>query len=356
MSDHGILYRRLLLVFILTLVVLMSLDAKAKDRAGRDFYHADSDGNGELSRDEWKRRGNFERLDADRDGLISLKELRAMYKGHNARGYTWPPDGVRIPKVEIDPSILINRLAPEDIRKEALCGLTWKVRGCTIGDQVPRGMSATGTGPRFPEGLVCPGIDDYWAMDYTHKRGFKLFHGGIDLPVPWGTPMRAVADGSVVAIFEAGMSKRGIEVVLRHTPDQTGHPMWTYSLYGHMDQMPKLVVGQKVGKGQILGPTGNSGISGRGGGQSRNRRPAIHFATLYSDNPNYTIINNIVVPKDGYWLDPIAFYRQQAPYDTASVKALPEARKYVDIPVMLEDGSIRPPATKIIWPYACRKG
>jgi hypothetical protein len=120
----------------------------------------------------------------------------------------------------------------------------------------------------IPDNVDCYGSDDYWAMDYSHKRNRKMYHGGIDLPAPWGTPMRAVAAGSVVAMYTADKSKRGNEVYLRHAPDQTGLPMWTYSAYGHL-------------------------------------------AFFYSQSPKYTEANDTIVPVDGFWLDPMAFYRQK---------------------------------------------
>jgi murein DD-endopeptidase MepM/ murein hydrolase activator NlpD len=63
----------------------------------------------------------------------------------------------------------------------------------------------------------------------------------------------------VIAVFDADMSKRGIEIVLRHSPEEAGLPFWTYSAYGHLDKKPEMKIGQRVKKGQVLGPTGNSG-------------------------------------------------------------------------------------------------
>jgi murein DD-endopeptidase MepM/ murein hydrolase activator NlpD len=168
--------------------------------------------------------------------------------------------------------------------------------------------------------------------------------------------MHAVAAGSVIATYQSDQSKRGNEVVLRHSPEQTGLPMWTYSAYGHLDALPDLQIGQKVAMGEIIGPTGNSGISAmgtKGSGQSKNRRPAIHLAMFYSTIAKYSESNATIVPKNGYWLDPMAFYRQKEPFDSKSVKALAESEKSVLIPVLLEDGTTIPHNTKIIWPYTC---
>ena len=43
---------------------------KGKDRVKRDFRHADQNGDGRLSHEEWMRRGNFELLDQNGDGYL----------------------------------------------------------------------------------------------------------------------------------------------------------------------------------------------------------------------------------------------------------------------------------------------
>ena len=75
------------------------------------------------------------------------------------------------------------------------------------------------------------------------------FHKGIDISAPYGTPIRATADGVVVA---AGMaSGYGREVIIDH-----GHGLKT--LYGHMSGF-NVLSGQNVFRGQIIGYVGHSG-------------------------------------------------------------------------------------------------
>lgn len=330
---------------------------KKKDRVARDFRAADTDDDGRLSKAEWQRRGNFERLDTNGDGVLSLQEVRAMYQGHDSRNYDWPPKGMKHPGTDIDPTIATDRVERDSLDKETLCGIG-RAPKCEVVHQKNRGLIATGTGPRFPEDAKCPGIDDFWAMDYASKRNKETYHGGIDIPVPWGTPMRAVAAGSVVAKYEAHQSKRGTEVVVRHSPDQTGLPFWTYSAYGHLDAMPDLKIGQRLKMGDIIGPTGNSGISAKGkqgSAQSTLRRPAIHLAMFYSKASTYSEANSTIIPVDGYWLDPMAFYRGKEPFRSQHVKALQESEKDIDIPIMFDGGATQPADTKMIWPYTCRR-
>ena len=44
--------------------------------------------------------------------------------------------------------------------------------------------------------------------------------------MPFNTPVLAMADGKVVGMFKNEMSRKGVEVVLRHTPEQTDLPFY----------------------------------------------------------------------------------------------------------------------------------
>jgi murein DD-endopeptidase MepM/ murein hydrolase activator NlpD len=80
-------------------------------------------------------------------------------------------------------------------------------------------------------------------------NGEGAFHAGIDIDAPYGTPVRAPADGEVA---EASMaSGYGREVVLNH-----GHDVST--VYGHLSAMA-VSPGQHVTRGQIIGYVGTSG-------------------------------------------------------------------------------------------------
>jgi murein DD-endopeptidase MepM/ murein hydrolase activator NlpD len=80
-------------------------------------------------------------------------------------------------------------------------------------------------------------------------NGEGAFHSGLDIDAPWGTPVRAAADGSVSdASMGAGY---GREVVLSH-----GHEVET--VYGHLSSVA-VVPGQHVARGQVIGYVGQSG-------------------------------------------------------------------------------------------------
>ena len=80
-------------------------------------------------------------------------------------------------------------------------------------------------------------------------NGEGAFHTGIDIDAPYGTPVRAAADGDVSdASMGAGY---GREVVLNH-----GHDVLT--VYGHLSAIA-VVAGQHVNRGQVIGYVGQSG-------------------------------------------------------------------------------------------------
>jgi murein DD-endopeptidase MepM/ murein hydrolase activator NlpD len=80
-------------------------------------------------------------------------------------------------------------------------------------------------------------------------NGEGAFHSGIDIDAPYGTPIRAAADGDVAqAGMEAGY---GREIVLNH-----GHDLKT--IYGHLSAIA-VIPGQHVTRGTIIGYVGQSG-------------------------------------------------------------------------------------------------
>jgi hypothetical protein len=216
--------------------------------------------------------------------------------------------------------------------------------------QEVRGVTETYLRPNFIDGGDCPEIDsEKWAIDYSHKRRRPALHKGIDIPQTRRTPVRAIADGVVVGKFLNEFNRKGIEIMLRHAPEQTGLPFWTYSQYTHLQEMPPLSIGTEVKMGDEVGKTANTGRMGR-----RIRRDALHFAVLYSKHPEWSNDGVVVTPKDGYFMDPNAFYRLDPPYDSLSLAKLPSNQKQVPVPYMKADGTLVPPNTKRIWPYVCK--
>ena len=82
-------------------------------------------------------------------------------------------------------------------------------------------------------------------------NGEGAFHAGIDIGVPYGTPVRATADGVITkAGFGTGY---GREIAIDH-----GHDIGT--VYGHLSAIA-VTEGEHVARGQVIGYVGSSGRS-----------------------------------------------------------------------------------------------
>lgn len=326
-------------VFMINVVFAASVDAQmTPERLLKKF---DDNGDGNLTAKEFVgKKRPFEFFDLDGDGIATRAEIEAAMSGKSATQNSGKmPDG----------QVLLGA-----IDAKTQCGIG-RSRECDIDLAKELGLRPTGLEPIFPDGLDCREIDEEWAISYTAKRNREQYHGGIDMPAPYGTPMLAAANGTVVMKTGEEKSYRGIELIIRHSPEDTGLPFWVYTQYAHFDKFPTVNVGDRVRMGQDLGPTGNSGYQQARKAVKKPRRPAIHFAVWFSESPDYAIDFNKLIPVNGRWMDPNALYRLSPPYDTDALIALPDNEKNVAIPVMVEGGEIIPADTKVIWPYACSK-
>ncbi len=111
-----------------------------------------------------------------------------------------------------------------------------------------------GPAPRRHLGFVWP-VQGAISSPYGYRvhplTKKKHFHGGIDIAVPLGTPVRAAQAGKVLRAGSAGSF--GLAVVLDH-----GNEITTW--YGHNS---KLVVraGESVQRGQIIAYSGRTGVA-----------------------------------------------------------------------------------------------
>lgn len=98
----------------------------------------------------------------------------------------------------------------------------------------------------------------------------RIFHTGIDYAVPLGTPIKAANSGKV--IYSGWYGGYGKVVIIDHG-SCTGSP--TTTLYAHMSKQ-KVVVGQKVARGQTIGLVGTTGYS---------TGPHLHFEVRIKGKP-----------------------------------------------------------------------
>lgn len=94
--------------------------------------------------------------------------------------------------------------------------------------------------------------------------GRLVYHRGIDIAVPVGTPVRAVRPGVVSVAGNHGAY--GIAVILRHDDGSR-------TLYGH-NSLARVQVGETVEAGTVIALSGNSG---------RSTGPHVHFEELTND-------------------------------------------------------------------------
>ena len=86
--------------------------------------------------------------------------------------------------------------------------------------------------------------------------GASSNHSGIDVGVPVGTPVKAMADGTVVAA-NGGMRGYGNGVFIDHGMINGKHVV---SEYGHLSSFD-VKVGDKIKQGQVIAKSGNTGTS-----------------------------------------------------------------------------------------------
>ena len=87
-------------------------------------------------------------------------------------------------------------------------------------------------------------------------NGASSGHSGIDIGVPVGTPVKSIADGTIVAA-NGGMRGYGNGVFVNHGIINGKHVV---SEYGHLSEF-YVKVGDKVNAGQVIAKSGNTGIS-----------------------------------------------------------------------------------------------
>ena len=99
--------------------------------------------------------------------------------------------------------------------------------------------------------LACGTVTSGYGLRIAPIRGGIEFHDGVDLSAPEGTPIAAIADGTVV---ETGYgSGYGNYIVLQHKCN-------VKSLYAHCSAV-FAEKGDKVERGEIIAAVGSTGLS-----------------------------------------------------------------------------------------------
>lgn len=216
-------------------------------------------------------------------------------------------------------------------------------------------IAPSGLQPVYPEEAGCPEIASPYGSRTRYDGSFRPtlefggYHGGIDITLAEGTPLLALAAGTVVSKGEGGMLE-GIYLWLRHAPDDTGLAYWVYSKYQHLESIPELDVGAKVAMGQMVARSGKTGTVGKHYGMSG--YPHLHLTTCKSSSGDASVGPRGATQGLALF-DPLALYHEAVGKLRESTEPPLEA-KAVPIPYASTDGKVAPLGTRVVWPVACQ--
>lgn len=257
------------------------------------------------------------------------------------------------------PALLAASDSPDQLSNREIAARYFHPTRASLNGLRERGLEETGLVAVYPKDATCPRADSFFADtnrgdgSARNPRFNHGMHAGLDIPAPEGTPILAIADGTLVAKKEEtpdGIG--GIGIVIQHAPADTGYSVWTYTRYKHLKEMPTLEIGARVKMGQKIADTGTSGTAGRhygGGGHSH-----LHLDLFVSPDDKYFSGEVVFFPINGQMADPLALFRGE-PIETAVVRKLPADQKNVVIPYVTESGKVvNSGKARVIWPYACK--
>ncbi len=218
-------------------------------------------------------------------------------------------------------------------------------------------IAPSGLDPVFSAEARCPGIASPFGSRTRYdgslrpRWSFGGHHGGIDISLAEGTPLVALAAGTVVGKGEGGQLE-GIYVWLRHSPDDTGLAYWVYSKYQHLESPSELPVGATVTAGQVIARSGKTGTVG--GHYGASGYPHLHLTTRSSARGD-EMVGGRGETRGGNLVDPLVIYRDAGPRPQPS-GGRPPRETAVAIPYATPEGQVRPRGTRVVWPVPCPPG
>jgi len=204
--------------------------------------------------------------------------------------------------------------------------------------------------PKFYKNAACTTISSAYGSTTRHDGSrrpvfrYNGRHGGIDLSLEPGTPLLAIASGTLVH-KGSGKQMEVIYLWLLHTPEDTGFDKYVLTKYQHLARVPEIDVGQKVTTGQVIGYSGATGT--HGGHYGSKGYPHLHLSTKESMSGKFLIKNNTLVTK-AVLFDPLILYLHAAGTGKSSGKG------NVIVPYVDAKGTIHPETARMVWPVACR--
>lgn len=221
-------------------------------------------------------------------------------------------------------------------------------------------LPAPGLSVAFEAGAQCPPIaSPYGALtryDGSSRRtgGAEGAHGGIDLSLEEGTPVRAIARGRVFAAGEGGMLE-GIFLWTLHLPEESGLGFPFLAKYQHLSEPSPLRIGTPVRPGQELARSGKTGTVGGhyGAAGYPHLHVTVRLLTAQGAQRAASGSGDFRLLRDSIIVDPLTVYVPglRMPGDAA---ALPADRKVVRVATVDGGGIPRPADAPSVWPVACR--
>ena len=210
--------------------------------------------------------------------------------------------------------------------------------------------------PSFPEAAACQSVASPFGSSTRYDGSARPddryggLHGGMDLSLNTGTPLRAIAAGTIIHAGIGGQAE-GTYLWLQLAPKDTGLPFWVYAKYQHLADLPKHAVSTIVQAGQIVGLSGKTGTTGGHYGSAG--YPHLHLTAFAGPSERYEIEGSRVRAEGSRIIDPVAIYVPNlASID--EIGHLRDDRKTVPIPFATDDGSIHPAGSRLVWPVGCK--
>jgi murein DD-endopeptidase MepM/ murein hydrolase activator NlpD len=136
--------------------------------------------------------------------------------------------------------------------------------------------------------------------------GRRTFHAGIDISAPFGTPIRATADGIVVVAWKAGGYGNYVRIV-HNGGYETG--------YAHLSCFASGIrVGEKVARGQVIAYVGSTGAS---------TAPHLHYSVFLK--------GEAIAPSCTCTASPVALVRQRSTNIRAEAAVAGPARNLSEV-------------------------
>ena len=156
-------------------------------------------------------------------------------------------------------NILGDKVKPTNVLYGTTKELEEKIKGYELQSKlkgaITGGAASTNNNQNFTRPVEGNVISEFGPRKVSLKDASKD-HKGIDIKVPVGTPVKAIADGTVIAA-RSGMKGYGVGVFVDHGIINGKHVI---SEYGHLSKFD-VKVGDKIKKGQTIAKSGNTGTS-----------------------------------------------------------------------------------------------